>query len=42
VIASIEEPEVIDRILANRREQGEEEAPTASLGARAPPQASLF
>ena len=42
VIASIEEPEVIERILAHRRERGEEAAPTASLGARAPPQASLF
>jgi hypothetical protein len=42
VIASIEEPEVIERILAHRRERGEEAAPTASLGARAPPQTSLF
>jgi hypothetical protein len=42
VIASIEEPEVIERILAHRRERGEEGTPTASLGARAPPQASLF
>jgi hypothetical protein len=42
VIASIEEPELIERILAHRRERGEEEAPTSSLGARAPPQASLF
>jgi hypothetical protein len=42
VIASIEEPELIDRILAHRRERGEEEAPTAPLGARAPPQGSLF
>jgi len=42
VIASIEEPEVIERILAHRWERGEEAAPTASLGARAPPQASLF
>ena len=42
VIASIEEPELIERILAHRRERGEESAPTASLGARAPPQASLF
>jgi hypothetical protein len=30
------------RILAHRRERGEEAVPTASLGARAPPQASLF
>jgi hypothetical protein len=42
VIASIEEPEVIERILAQRRELEEEAALTASLGARAPPQASLF
>jgi hypothetical protein len=42
VIASIEEPELIERILAHRRARGEEAAPTASLGARAPPQASLF
>ena len=42
VIASIEESELIRRILAHRRERGEEGAPTASLGARAPPQASLF
>ena len=42
VIASIEEPDLIERILAHRRERGEEEAPTAALGARAPPQTSLF
>jgi hypothetical protein len=42
VIASIEEPELIERILTHRRERGEDEAPTAPLGARAPPQASLF
>lgn len=42
VIASIEEPELIERILAHRREQGAEEAPAVSLGARAPPQAPLF
>ena len=42
VIASIEEPELIERILAHRREQGAEEAPAVSLGARAPPQASLW
>jgi len=40
--ASIEEPELIERILAHRRERGEDTAPTASLGARAPPQASLL
>ena len=33
VIASIEEPELIERILAHRREQGAEEASTVSLGA---------
>ena len=42
VMASIEEPELIERILAHRRERGEEATPTASLGARAPPQGSLF
>jgi hypothetical protein len=42
VLASIEEPELIERILAHRRERGEEAAPTAALGARASPQASLF
>jgi hypothetical protein len=41
-IASIEEPELIERILAHRRERGGEEAMTVSLGARAPPQASLL
>ena len=42
VIGSIEAPELIERILAHRRERGEEVAPRVSLGARAPPQASLF
>ena len=42
VIASIEEPELIEHILAHRRERGEEGAPTAALWARAPPQTSLF
>jgi ribosomal protein S27E len=43
VIASIEEPELIERILAHRRERGEEGASVvAPLGARAPPQATLF
>jgi hypothetical protein len=42
VIKSIEEPQLIERILAHRRERGEEATLTASLGARAPPQASLF
>jgi hypothetical protein len=35
VIASIEQPELIERILTHRREWGEEEAMTVSLGARA-------
>jgi hypothetical protein len=39
---SIEEPNLIERILAHRRERVGEEATTVSLGARAPPQASLF
>jgi hypothetical protein len=42
VIASIEEPALIEKILAHRRERGEEAAPTISVGARGPPQASLF
>jgi hypothetical protein len=42
VIASIDEPELIERILAHRRERGEESTPTASLGPRAPPQGLLF
>jgi ribosomal protein S27E len=42
VIASIEEPELIERILAHRRERGEDALPPAALGARGPPQASLF
>ncbi len=35
-------PELIELILAHRRERGGEEAMTSSLGARAPPQASLL
>jgi hypothetical protein len=43
VIGSIEEPQLIERILAHRRERGEEwDAPTRALGARAPPLALLF
>jgi hypothetical protein len=42
VIASIEEPQLIERILAHRRERGEDAVGMASLGPRAPPQASLF
>jgi hypothetical protein len=41
VIASIQEPELIERILAHRRERGGEGATTVSLGARRPPQLSL-
>jgi hypothetical protein len=37
VIASIEEPAQIARILAHRRERGAEDPPVASLGPRAPP-----
>ncbi len=42
VIASIEAPELIERILAHRQERGAQGAPVASLGPRAPPRASLF
>ena len=42
VIASIEEPELIERILAHGRQRGEEGAPTAAPGARAPPRGSLL
>lgn len=43
VIASIEDPALIERILAHRRERGEDDSPGTPLGARAPPpQASLF
>jgi hypothetical protein len=38
----IEEPELIERILAPRREWGEEGTPMASLGPRAPPPPWLF
>jgi len=37
VLASIEDPELIARMLAHRRERGAEDAPVASLGPRAPP-----
>jgi hypothetical protein len=40
VIASIEEPALIVRILAHRRERGAEDAPVVSLGPRAPPRSS--
>jgi hypothetical protein len=42
VIASIEEAQLIERIVAHRRERGEEGAPTGSLRKRAPPQARLL
>ena len=42
MLASIEDPELIKRILAHRQEWGEEAAPVVPLGARAPPQSSLF
>ncbi len=42
VLASIEEPELIARILAHRRERGDDDAPAAPLTARAPPQGVLF
>ncbi len=42
VIASIEQPELIARILAHWRERGAEAAPVSSLGPRAPPQSALF
>lgn len=37
VIARIEEPALIARILAHRRERGAEDPPVASLGPLAPP-----
>jgi len=42
VIATIEEPQLIERILAHRRERGEEEGSCSPLQPRAPPQPSLF
>ena len=42
VIASIEEPALIERILAHRRERGEEEVSDSPLKPRAPPQGLLF
>ncbi len=42
VIASIEQPELIARILAQRRERGAEGPPVASLGPRAPPPGMWF
>jgi hypothetical protein len=42
VIASIEDPALIDRILAHRRERGEEDPAVSPLGPRAPPQKLLW
>jgi hypothetical protein len=42
VIASIEQPELIARILAHRRGRGAPAAPVSSRGPRAPPQSALF
>ena len=42
VIPSIEEPEVIERILTHRRERGDDETSTLPLGSQAPPQAQLL
>jgi len=42
VIASIEEPALIERILTHRRERGEEEVSDSPLKPRAPPQGLLF
>ena len=42
VIASIEDPELIQCILAHRRERGEEPPSVSSLGPRAPPQGLLW
>jgi hypothetical protein len=42
VIASIEEPELIERILTHRRERGDEETSVSPLGPRAPLQSALF
>jgi hypothetical protein len=42
VIASIEQPELIARILAQRRGRGAPAAPVSSRGPRAPPQSALF
>lgn len=42
VIASIEDPELITRILAHRQERGEDDSQTSPLGPRAPPPALLF
>jgi Putative transposase len=42
VIASIEDPALIERILAHVRQRAEDDLPRLSVGARAPPQPSLL
>jgi hypothetical protein len=42
VIASIEDPALIERILAHVEQRAEGDLPRVSLGARVPPQPSLF
>ncbi len=42
VLVSIEEPELNERILAHRREQGQDDPPGCARDTRAPPQSSLF
>jgi len=42
VIASIEDPALIERILAHVERRAEDDLPHLSVGARAPPQPSLF
>jgi hypothetical protein len=42
VIASIEDPELIERILAHRKQRSEAEQPPSPFAARAPPQSPLF
>jgi len=42
VIASIEDPVLIERVLAHVRQWTEDDVSQLPLGARAPPQPSLF
>jgi hypothetical protein len=42
VIASIEDPELIGRILAHRRERAEDDVRSTPFAPRAPPQPSLL